>query len=318
MAGGLGGNLFYIPRFVKAAGLDPNNPPATWNQLWADVKKTTKWDSKGNLVRITVPVLTPSMGAIDQFCGRANVTYDATPGGHFHANLPCIQAFFTYEKRLLDYYGGLTKYNKFITADPGIWNGYTPKAYITTGKIVFDNNTGFWEGQQLDLYWKEDWRTSPPTLPTGALKEWQAIGSTGQMVAIPLHAKNPRLAWDFSKFTLFQNDMYLGPTTNTYNVASHAKAWGVVISQNEAKVRDQRHIPGPNPMVAAAQMVLKMGRYAQGMPSTDVAASFFNDYLQQAWQEVEYNQASISQALTRAQQLIDAKQAALHAQFGIK
>ena len=35
MAAGLGGNLFYLPKLVKAAGLDPNNPPTTWDQLWA-------------------------------------------------------------------------------------------------------------------------------------------------------------------------------------------------------------------------------------------------------------------------------------------
>ncbi|MEH7417261.1 extracellular solute-binding protein [Neobacillus drentensis] len=41
--------LFYNKELFKQAGLDPNSPPKTWNELIEYAKKMTKRDSKGNL-----------------------------------------------------------------------------------------------------------------------------------------------------------------------------------------------------------------------------------------------------------------------------
>ncbi len=312
-AGGLGGNVFYIPQFVKAAGLDPNHVPITWNQLWQATQKATKWDSKGNLVRIGVKVDGYSSGNINLFCGY--LAYFNPSTNKFNANLPCIKDYFRYEKRLLDFYGGVTKYNKFAAADPDIWNGYTPKAYVADGQVLF-TLTGYWEGQILDQHWNLDWRLGVPITQHGTLAEWRAVTSTGQMNVIPVGAKHAQLAWDFAKFTLFDHDYLQGPTTNTFNVAAHAQKWAQVMLQNSAQVREKNHFPG-NPMALALPVVMKMAKYAAAHPSTDVASPYYDDYMNEAWQEIEYNKMSVDQALDRAQQLIDTKQHALHAQFGM-
>jgi len=44
--------LFYNTRLVEAAGLDPNNPPQTWEDCLAWHKKLTKFDASGNITQI--------------------------------------------------------------------------------------------------------------------------------------------------------------------------------------------------------------------------------------------------------------------------
>ncbi|MHB1651459.1 MAG: extracellular solute-binding protein [Desulfitobacteriaceae bacterium] len=41
--------LFWNKDLFKAAGLDPNTPPATWDEVLADARKLTKRDAQGNL-----------------------------------------------------------------------------------------------------------------------------------------------------------------------------------------------------------------------------------------------------------------------------
>ncbi len=43
--------LYYDVDAFKEAGLDPNKPPQTLDELWADAAKLTKWNSDGSLAR---------------------------------------------------------------------------------------------------------------------------------------------------------------------------------------------------------------------------------------------------------------------------
>ncbi|GIV78092.1 MAG: ABC transporter substrate-binding protein [Litorilinea sp.] len=46
--------LNYNVRLVEEAGLDPDNPPVTWDELFAWHEKLTKFDSAGNIVQIGI------------------------------------------------------------------------------------------------------------------------------------------------------------------------------------------------------------------------------------------------------------------------
>ncbi len=41
--------LYYNTDAFTAAGLDPTKPPKTWDELWADAEKLTKWNADGSL-----------------------------------------------------------------------------------------------------------------------------------------------------------------------------------------------------------------------------------------------------------------------------
>lgn len=45
---------FYNVNLFEEAGLDPNNPPQTWNELLDAIKKLTKYDANGNVIQYGV------------------------------------------------------------------------------------------------------------------------------------------------------------------------------------------------------------------------------------------------------------------------
>jgi ABC-type glycerol-3-phosphate transport system substrate-binding protein len=53
------GDLMYVPSYVKSAGLNPNSPPRTFDQLFAMTKKVTKFAPNGNLERIGFDLMLP-------------------------------------------------------------------------------------------------------------------------------------------------------------------------------------------------------------------------------------------------------------------
>lgn len=306
------GEILYFPQLVKAAGWDPNNIPRTWAQLWTATRKVTRWDRSGALARIGLPVNAPSAIEINLFCGYF-ATYD-THSGRFHANLPCIKDYFRYEQRLLTFYGGVAKYTKFTSGDPGVFS-CSKKAYYTAGKILFPIDA-YWSGTQTDTCYGLPWKLAPPPTPHGTRAERRAVSTTAQQIEIPTGAKHAQLAWDFVKFTFWDHGNLQGPLTDGYAVAAQAGAWAHSLVTAEQRIREHNHYPG-NPVAAAIPLVMQDAALGQVFLPTDVASPNYDTLMAQAWQQIEYGRASVDQALDRAQQLIDTQQRALHAQFGM-
>jgi maltose-binding protein MalE len=310
------GEMLYVPKFVQAAGWDPNKIPTTWDGLWAFTQKVTKWDSNGNLVRIGLPLMVPQVGLdyINLYCGYFA---DYTVSTHtFNADAPCIKSYYNYEQRLLKFYGGVAKYTKFISGDPDIWGGYTPKAYFPAGKILL-NVSGFWTGQGLDEAFNLDWRMAPPPTPHGTLADRQAIDVGAQQVEIPTGAKHAQLAWKFARYTLWDYGYVQGAAGDGYTVPSQANEWAKVVADSDAANRQKNHFPG-NPMATAVKLVTQDGALGRTYDPTDPALSYYKTYMNNAWQKIEYGQASVDSALSEAQRLITIKQKAIFAQSGMR
>ncbi|CAM5786989.1 ABC transporter substrate-binding protein [Castellaniella caeni] len=64
--------MYYNKQMFKKAGLDPNQPPATWDQLVADAKKLTETDASGQVTRWGLEV--PSGGAFAYWLFQAFTT----------------------------------------------------------------------------------------------------------------------------------------------------------------------------------------------------------------------------------------------------
>ena len=138
-----------------------------------------------------------------------------------------------------------------------------------------------------------------------------------QQVEIPTGAKHAQLAWQFAKFTLWDYGYLQGPTTNGYTEPTQAEKWAQIVAQDAGQIRASHHFPG-NPMAEAVKLVMEDGRLGRTYAPTDVASPYYTDYMERAWEQVEYGRASVDQALDRAQQIIDSKQRDLYAQFGMK
>jgi ABC-type glycerol-3-phosphate transport system substrate-binding protein len=307
------GDLLYIPAQVKAAGWDPNNIPTTWDGLWTATQKVTKFDSNGNLVRIGLPVTGTSTDQANQYCGYF-ATYDRATQ-KYHLNLPCVKAYFTFEKKLLDFYGGVTKYTKFISGDPSVWS-CSKNAYLPTGKIIFAIDA-YWSGGQMDTCYNTQWALGFAPTAHGTPAERKSVDVTAWNLMIPRGAKHPQLAFDFVKFTTWEHGYLQGPTTNGYVKAGQGNLWAQDLDQTEAAIRAKNHYPG-NPMVEAlARVDIPESEVGQVGLTSDLADGYVHDQLARSWEQIEYGRQSVSQALDQLQQLVDNQQRILRAQAGM-
>jgi len=293
--------LLVVPKYLKAAGIDPNKLPVTWPELWAATRKVTTFDAAGNLTRIGLPV-DQTLGLVNLYCGK-QTTYDPS-SNTFHANAPCVKDYFKYNKRLLDFYGGMAKYTKFITGDPTVWT-CSAKAYIPTGKILFAVDA-YWSGAQMDTCYDVQWELGPPPTMNGTDAEWAALGPVAWVLAIPKGAKHPQHAFDFVKFSIWEHGDLLGPTTNGYVRPQQASAWGNGLIKHQAQVRTAKGYPG-NPMAAAMTIVTKGAELGGASVEKSQNAQYFHDQFSLAWQQVAFGRSTIDASLDRVQKLMDAK-----------
>ncbi len=296
------GTLLYIPKFVEEAGIDPAHMPKTWKELFAATKKVTKVDAKGNLQRIGLPVDT-NLGSVNLYCGK-QVTYDQGTN-KFHADDPCVKAYFRFNKQLVDLYGGIQKYTKFISGDETVWS-CSPKAYIPTGKVLFSLDA-YWSGAQMDTCYDVVWKLGDPPTPNGKTSEWAALQPVAWVMAIPRGARNPQLAFDFVKFSVWEHGDLLGPTTNGYVRPGQAEAWGTKLIETQAQIREDKGYEG-NPMEDAMKLVTKGAQLGRGIYPKHASAPYFSEQLGRAWEQVAYGKASVDDALDRAQKLVEANQ----------
>lgn len=295
------GTLLYVPKLVKAAGI--KNKPVTWSALYQASKKAVKFDAKGDLVRIGLQVDTnPVFGGslIDTYCGQPTL-YDAKTNT-FHANVQCVKDAFTYQKRLLDLYGGIKKYTKFISGDPSVWS-CSDKAYLPTGKTLFVADA-YWSGGQMDTCYDVVWELGPIPTHTGSLKEWRGLSPAAWFLTIPRGAKNPQFAFDFVKYTIWEHGDRLGPTTNGYVVPSQADAWAKGLVAYTGGVRKKNGYAG-NPMAAAMKWVKLGATLGRAEVPKSQVATYFAQQMSLAWQGVAFGRTSVDDALAKVQKLVD-------------
>jgi ABC-type glycerol-3-phosphate transport system substrate-binding protein len=300
------GDLFYIPETLKEAGLDPDNPPRTWDELYAAIEKTTKFDAQGKLERAGFMLdYRPQQlsDVINVFCGRWE-TYDPATG-KFTADSPCIQGYFEFQKKVLDLYGGIDKWKEFALGDPYVWD-CSDAEYAQSGKTVFAIDA-WWVGVQMDScpnYLKE-WRlAAAPAAPGGNAYGVNAVRTQAWMVAIPKGAKHKQLAFDFARFTLWDNGGLLGPTTNGAVLKSQLQPWADTLVAASDAAREKKGAAG-KPMAGALKVVLEEAEGSRVGTPASPHTTYYNTLMDQAWQDIQYGKASIADALANAQRLID-------------
>lgn len=295
-------DLLVVPKYLTAAGLDPNKLPRTWAGLLQASEKVTKFGPGHKLERIGEPVEAGSWNMIDQFCD-GQVVWNSKTG--YQANAPCIKRFFNYEKKLTDFYGGWQNYEKFINGNPGPWS-CAKNDYYATGKILLPIDA-YWTGGQFDNCYNLNWQLSPGPTASGTPAGDAGMEQVAWMLAIPKGAKHPQAAFDFWLATIYQNGYLDGPTTNGYVRSSVTSKWNQYYIQAEAAKRQKAGYPG-NPMGPALKMMAGETAHSKVSYPRGAFTEQYITIMTDAWNNIAFHKMSVSQALSNAQKQIDSQE----------
>ena len=301
-------SLFYVPKFVQAAGISSNSVPSTWPALMAASKKVVKFGPNHVLERVGEPVVlgstdNESTGQFytigDLYCGY-EAYWNAQTG--FHINAPCLLNFARYQQQLVNLYGGWTTYQKFISGDPGPWS-CSPNDYSATGKILFEDTFAYWDGVQFDRCFNLQWALGPVPTVNGTNGEAAQMQQDQWFVAIPRGAQYPQLAFDFWLKTVYDNGQLTGPTTNGYVREATAAAWWKDLVNVEAQTRASHHFSG-NPIAGFVPLETKEANLANGQFAKSTIDAYVDTQIGDAWNNVMYKHESVTQAFDAAQNLV--------------
>ncbi len=185
--------LLYNKDVFRAAGLDPNRPPLTLEEMLADCRRITRRDAQGRLARIGMPA--PDAATVLGLFGGGFL--DKQTGRVIADNPRNVEAV-TFYQRLMAAQGGYEQDQAFAQGFANDMGSYNP---FFTGQI------GMMFSGQWNTYWA--YHYSPDThygvaaLPYPADHPDRAgtVWLGGNLLCIPVGAKHPKEAWAFLAWT---------------------------------------------------------------------------------------------------------------------
>jgi len=187
--------LMWNKRLFREAGLDPERPPETLEELEAFALKLTRFDRSGNLIRLGFqPVSNRSFYAGEIFMlfhlfgGRL---YDPA-SGRVTPDEPRNVAAMEWFKRLVDRMGGYRRVNAFAAGFGQPQGGNNP---FLMGKIAMMIN-GQW-----NPYWAHEYKpgleygVAPIPAPRNRPDRRGTTWFGGNLFCIPKGSRNPEEAW---------------------------------------------------------------------------------------------------------------------------
>ncbi len=287
--------LYWNKHAFREAGLDPEKPPTTWDELWEYADKLDKKNEDGTYARIAFH---PDFGNGGwNVWARANGA-EMVRDGKPVANDPKIAETLEWMKQWYDRYGGYDKVQEIRSTF-----GAPPNDAFMSGKVAMIVDTNGYLGP-LNFYnprvevTKADGTTEQQPLdlgigdvPYSASYGKPASWSGGFALSIPRGAANPDAAWEFIKCATGL-DGAASWSRDTYGMSAHIQA-----AQDPALLGDPRW-----------QLFLKAMEYSQG---TAVVPSYAN------WgQEIDQRREGIFKGQTETQAALDEAQQVIDAQVG--
>ena len=206
--------MYYNRKLFREAGLDPNKPPQTWEELQVVAKKLTKTRKDGSFQQI---------GFIPNWGNSWLYLYAWQNGGEFMSEDGRTCTLDAPEnvgalKYMADFYQMLGGYNKVSIFQSGFQsNEQDPFFTDKIGMVI----TGSWNLNNIARYAPDlDFGVAPAPVPAARLKqEGRFKGqdpfitwSGGASLAIPVGAKHPKEAWRFLKWMVSEEAAVLGST----------------------------------------------------------------------------------------------------------
>ncbi len=195
----LGNMIMYNAADFTAAGLDPNNPPTTWEGVLAAAKKLTKRDGAGAITRSGLMLPSQPIGRQQTFAALL-----LSDGGKQLNEDHTAAAFDSNEGvRALDFFTSLFNGPDAVSAGLGANYINTPIAQqpivLGTASMEFQTPNGM--QQIVTANPKLDLRVMMPPKFEGADKGY-ALGGAGPGLMINADSKQKALAWKFIQYMI--------------------------------------------------------------------------------------------------------------------
>jgi ABC-type glycerol-3-phosphate transport system substrate-binding protein len=278
--------LHWNRRLFRQAGLDPDRPPRTIEELDAFSKRLTRKDAAGNITQMGFMQAEPgwwNYGWGYWFGGRlwdghTRITADAPEN---------IRAFHWVQSYAQSY--GPSALQLFKS---GFGNFSSPQNAFIDEKVAMVLQ-GVWMYNFIDKYNpKLDWAAAPFPYPADRPDLAFSANVDMDVLTIPTGARHPREAWEFIKFVNSQEGMQL-------------LCMGQRKHSPLAKVSPEFWSKHPNPYIKLfARLAWSKNTWHQ--PRIGVWREY-NDELSAAFDRIWLNQASPEQALGDVQQRIQRK-----------
>lgn len=182
--------LMWDKRAFAEAGLDPDKPPRTLEELADYAVKLTKRDADGKIVRLGIRPLPDAYLIMALFGGRL---VDPATGRITTADPGNVAALAWY-KNLMDRMGGIEQVNAFSAGfgrDQGISNPF----YV--GKVAMMFN-GEWNPYWVSRYAPQmQYDVAPVPPPAQFPEKARSTWLGGNVFCIPKECRHVREAWDF-------------------------------------------------------------------------------------------------------------------------
>jgi len=187
----------YNVDLVKEAGLDPDNPPLTWDEAFEWHMATTKIDEAGN-IRVfgfdPKDAVGPEQHILEDSWG---VKFYDKETMQYNFDDPRVAEWLAYFKRIYDSVGGPEKAAAFGQAY-GTWTG-SPQARFPSGVEAMIVN-GYWMPGEL-AHTAPDLNVAYTWLPQSKERRGtKVMFCRGAMLSIPKQAKHPEAAFELMEF----------------------------------------------------------------------------------------------------------------------
>jgi multiple sugar transport system substrate-binding protein len=285
--------MYYSKDVLKDAGLDPEKPPTTFDELIAQSKEILQKDSNGDIQRIGyIPGAGHLVNWMYIFGGKF---YDAATQ-KVTANDPANVAFL--EK--------LTEYVKLLDVDklaafnqrPGTYEAGNPFS-TKQSAFVFD---GFWTYEALDEHSPDiDYAVAFWPTVNGTPEERKNYAISGWMFSIPSGSKNPDAAWNFLRYAFVDQAAKMGYLTlNGPCVKSQLSGWETGLKEK---------MGADNRMASSLHVFSETGAAATNFFPIIPVQSFYNDEINRVYDLVIRGQltpqAALDEVTTNVQAELD-------------
>jgi sn-glycerol 3-phosphate transport system substrate-binding protein len=129
--------FYYNKEDFKKAGLDPENPPKTWDELLADAKLLTKKDSGGNVVTWGFEDITDDTWTIQALILQAGGQYANEQGTESYFDSAEANEAVSFWNKLANVYKVMPRHRSYGSASQDFVAGATAMMFNSTGSLSF-------------------------------------------------------------------------------------------------------------------------------------------------------------------------------------